>query len=128
MMMQMFPSSLYNVFPVCAVQLTPYYLKAMDAIYASSPTSVIIVEGTGQQSYTGLNWGDGFVTDQNILNKYYLSSNPNAFFTALLKKPYLNNVAISPHVYPPSVSYQTVVSAANFPNNHKPIPLIVGTD
>ena len=31
-------------------------------------------------------------------------SDPNAFFTALVSKPYVGNVVISPHYYPPSIS------------------------
>ena len=31
-------------------------------------------------------------------------SDPNWFFQTLLDKPYLNNVIISPHYYPPTVS------------------------
>ena len=31
-------------------------------------------------------------------------SDPNWFFQTLLEKPYLNNVIISPHYYPPTVS------------------------
>ncbi len=31
-------------------------------------------------------------------------SNPKPFFRALLFKPYLNNVALGPHIYPQSVS------------------------
>ena len=51
-------------------------------------------------------WGDGFVTDNATIAANGLSD-PNPFFTALLAKPYLNNVVISPHYYPPSVSAQT---------------------
>lgn len=93
-----------------SMQVTKPYLQAMDSIYAVSPTTVMLVEGTGQQSFPGINWGDGFVTQQDLLSKYYLSSSPTSFFQQLLSKPYLNNVAISPHVYPPSVTYQSTVS------------------
>ena len=31
-------------------------------------------------------------------------SDPNWFFQTLLERPYLNNVIISPHYYPPTVS------------------------
>lgn len=51
-------------------------------------------------------WGDGFVTDNATIAADGLSD-PNPFFTSLLAKPYLNNVVISPHYYPPSVSDQT---------------------
>ena len=32
---------------------------------------------------------------------------PNPFFQTLLSKPYLENVVISPHYYPPSISHST---------------------
>ena len=94
---------------MCALQLSPLYLAAMDAIYAVSPTTIFMVEGTGQQGYPGINWGDGFVTDSALIRQYGLSD-PNSFFQTLAAKPYLNNVGISPHVYPPSVTYATTVS------------------
>jgi len=34
-------------------------------------------------------------------------ADPNQFFQTLLTKPYLKNVVISPHFYPPSISQQT---------------------
>lgn len=92
------------------LQLSPLYLAAMDAIHAVSPTTVMLVEGTGQQGYPGINWGDGFVTDRSLISRYGLSD-ANVFFSALQSKPYLDLVGISPHVYPPSVTYATQVSA-----------------
>lgn len=87
-------------------QVTGPYIQAMNAIYAVSPTTLLIVEGTGQMNYRGLNWGDGFVTQPDLLSKYYLSNHPTSFFQQVLSKPYRDNVVISPHVYPPSVSHQ----------------------
>ena len=66
------------------------------------PTTLLLVEGSGQLGYA-MNWGDGFVTDRPLVASYGLAD-ANAFFGALLSKPYLNNVVISPHYYPPSVS------------------------
>lgn len=40
----------------------------------------------------GLNWGNGFITNQDIINSRGLSD-PNAFFQDLLTKPYSNNVS-----------------------------------
>ena len=34
-------------------------------------------------------------------------TDPNPFFQALLRRPYLNNVVIAPHYYPPSISEAT---------------------
>ncbi|CAL8461996.1 g1527 [Coccomyxa elongata] len=82
--------------------MTSLYLAAMDAIYSISPTTLLFVEGGGQLPYS-MCWGDGFVTDTAIIAANGLSD-PNDFFTTLLTKPYLNNVVISPHYYPPSIS------------------------
>ena len=89
----------------------PLYLQAMDAIYSVSPNTLFLVEGCGQTSFPGINWGDGFVTDKSLISQYGLSD-ANLFFGPLLSKPYLNKVGISPHVYPPSVSYATTVRLA----------------
>ena len=92
----------------CAAQMAPLYLAAMDAIHAASPSTTFLVEGTGQTAFPGLNWGDGFVTDRALIKQYGLSD-ANLFFGALLSKPYLNLVGVSPHVYPPSVTFQSTV-------------------
>ena len=88
--------------------MTPLYLSAMDAIYSVSPNTLFLVEGCGQTAFPGINWGDGFVTDKNLISQYGLSD-ANQFFGPLLSKPYLNNVGVSPHVYPPSVTFQSTV-------------------
>lgn len=82
--------------------MSTLYLAAMDALYEVSPTTLFFVEGGGQLPYS-MCWGDGFVTDKSIIAANGLSD-PNDFFTTLLAKPYLNNVVISPHYYPPSIS------------------------
>ncbi len=82
--------------------LKDLYLSAMDAIHPILPEALLFVEGTGQGGI-GANWGDGFATDHNLITQYGLSD-PNPFFQALLQKPYVNQVVISPHVYPPSVT------------------------
>ena len=92
----------------CAAQVAPLYLAAMDAIHAVSPSTTFLVEGTGQTAFPGINWGDGFVTDPALIKQYGLSD-ANLFFGPLLSKPYLNNVGVSPHVYPPSVTFQNTV-------------------
>ena len=67
-----------------------------------SPTTLFLVEGCGQLG-VAMCWGDGFITDLGIIGQTGISD-PNPFFQTLLGKPYLNNVVISPHYYPPSVS------------------------
>lgn len=91
------------------LQMGPLYEKAMDIIYEVSPFTIMMIEGCGQQGYPGLNWGDGFVTDPAYINRYGLSD-PNPFLGNLLTKPYLDNVGMTPHVYPPSITFATTVS------------------
>lgn len=84
-------------------EMTPLYLKTMDLIYNLwGKSALFMIEGTGQVQYN-LNWGDGFVTNTQIIKKYSLSD-PNDFFRAIINKPYLKNIIISPHMYGPSVS------------------------
>ncbi|KAK9787370.1 hypothetical protein WJX73_004527 [Symbiochloris irregularis] len=87
-------------------QLGPMYLGVMQAIHAVSPNTLFMVEGTGQTGYPGINWGDGFITDAGIISQYGISD-PNPFFESLSTSPYLGNVILSPHVYPPSVTHST---------------------
>ncbi len=92
------------------MQLGPLYLAVMDAVHAipNAASTLFFIEGCGQLGIPGINWGDGFATDTTLIQQYGLSD-PNTFFQTLLTKPYLNNVGISPHVYPPSVTYATQV-------------------
>ncbi len=82
--------------------LKDLYLSVMDAIYPINPQALFFIEGTGQGGI-GANWGDGFATDPTLVAQNGLSS-AKPFFDTLLSKPYLNQVVISPHVYPPSVT------------------------
>ena len=66
---------------------------------------LFLIEGAGQ-SGLALNWGDGIAADPSLIQSYGISDT-NPFFTALLKKPYLNQVVAAPHVYPPSISKAT---------------------
>ena len=90
-------------------QVGPLYLAAMDAMHEVSPDTTYLVEGCGQLGFPGMNWGDGFVTDGALIQQYGLSDPRGTFFDPLRSKPYLNNVGISPHVYPPSVTFQGTV-------------------
>jgi hypothetical protein len=80
---------------------TDLYLKTMDALH-NIGNPLFMVEGTGQTSHN-INWGDGFATDPQIIRRYGIDD-PSAFFKALVRKPYLNRVIISPHVYGPTIS------------------------
>lgn len=68
------------------------YLGTADALWQLTPDAVLFFfEGTGQNMF-GLNWGNGFITNQDIISSRGLSD-PNAFFQDLLRKPYVNNVS-----------------------------------
>jgi len=71
-----------------------------------SPTTLFLIQGSGQTYYGAMNWGDGFITDRPLITATGMSD-PNPFFLELLTKPYLNNVVISPHYYPPTISHAT---------------------
>jgi aryl-phospho-beta-D-glucosidase BglC (GH1 family) len=110
-------------------QVSKHYIGVMDALYsldlqqikifplmyqissilpfAHIPNSrlLFMVEGTGQTSWN-LNWGDGFVSDDKMVSKHGISD-ASAFFDQLIRKPYRNNVIISPHIYGPSISKAT---------------------
>ncbi|KAG1680164.1 hypothetical protein FOA52_000277 [Chlamydomonas sp. UWO 241] len=79
----------------------PLFLRVMDAVYTVNPKVLFLVEGTGQQEL-GANWGDGFQTKNVTAGS---PADPNPFFQSLMSKPYLNQVALSPHVYGPSVTF-----------------------
>lgn len=88
--------------------MTQYYLAAMDAIANVIPTQVFLIEGLGQVG-SAICWGNGYITDQDVIRKTGISD-PTPFFTQLLTKPYLTNVALAPHIYGPSISHNTEYS------------------
>ena len=71
-----------------------------------SPTTLFFVQGSGQSWSGAMCWGDGFITERPKIAATGMSD-PNPFFLQLLAKPYLYNVVISPHYYPPSISHST---------------------
>jgi hypothetical protein len=79
------------------------YEMAGDAVYAASPTALMLFEGTGQLGTVAMNWGDGFATDPAVVAAGGVQS-AQPFFDMVLSKPWAPNVVISPHLYPPSVS------------------------
>ncbi len=82
---------------------TKLYMKTIDAVYTHLDKSILyMIEGTGQLNYN-LNWGDGFVTDPNIIKEYQIDD-ASLFFNELMNKSYIGNIIISPHMYGPSVT------------------------
>lgn len=108
--------------------MTELYLGVMDAIWnMTAGAPIFFINGGGQGNYSGLNWcvhacmaaalgtasmctrsrasrathparrGNGFVTDKGIIDEF-LIDDANPFFKALMKKPYLDKVVISPHI------------------------------
>jgi aryl-phospho-beta-D-glucosidase BglC (GH1 family) len=68
------------------------YLGTADALWAITKDVAangvrFLFEGTGQNNF-GLNWGNGFVTDPNVIQSRGLS-NPTEFFKYLVRKPYV---------------------------------------
>ena len=51
------------------LQIGPLFFEAATRIYAVSPTTLIMVEGSGQLGYPGINYGDGFVTDATLITQ-----------------------------------------------------------
>lgn len=78
-----------------------------------SPTTLFFIQGSGQTLHGAMCWGDGFITDKTLIAQTGMSD-PNPFFVSLLQKPYLNNVVISPHYYPPSISHAIDQLRAHF--------------
>lgn len=72
---------------------------ATEAIYAIDKTKLIFIEGVAQGDLEA-NWGDGFATDDAAIAQGV--SNPKAYFTQLMTKPYLNQIVVSPHAYGPN--------------------------
>lgn len=82
--------------------LTPLYDEVMSHIYNIDKSVLFMVEGTGQVAYN-LNWGDGFVTNKEIITSRGIDD-ASVFFDTIMDKPYVNNVIISPHKYGPSIA------------------------
>jgi hypothetical protein len=71
------------------------YLGTADAIWQMNPGQVMFMfEGTGQ-NMMGLSWGNGFVTDRNVIQSRGLSD-ANEFFQRLVTKPYVRKVRAVP--------------------------------
>eukprot|EP00775_Hariotina_reticulata_P004256 gene4256-4507_t len=82
------------------------YLATAQAIWNISPGQVLFLfEGTGQNMF-GLNWGNGFITDQAIIQQKGLSD-PTNFFRQLLTRDFAKAAIFTPHVYPPTITKST---------------------
>ena len=77
----------------------------MQAILRIDSSAIFMVEGTGQANrFPGMAWGNGFVTNASLIQRYNLSD-PTAFFDNLLEVPeLLNRTILAPHVYGPNVT------------------------
>eukprot|EP00884_Botryococcus_braunii_P017419 jgi/Botrbrau1/4360/Bobra.105_2s0008.1 len=85
--------------------MSELYIRVMDAIHQVHPEAVFLVEGCGQQSQKlAVCWGDGFFADDHGC-RMKGGQSARSFFCQLLRKPYRGQVILSPHIYPPSVTY-----------------------
>jgi aryl-phospho-beta-D-glucosidase BglC (GH1 family) len=85
------------------------YLSVMDEISKLDKTAMFLIEGTGQTGYK-LSWGNGFIVDPNIIEKYGIDD-PRWFFQSLNSRSYRSRIIISPHLYGPSVTGQAELSS-----------------
>ena len=49
------------------VGMNTYYEQAMDAIHSVNPTALLLIEGCGQLGTVAMDWGDGYATDDAIV-------------------------------------------------------------
>lgn len=90
--------------------LTSYYVNAIDVLFPLCPDCLFLVEGGGQYHWCGINWGNGFMTNQDTIknNPAYNISDATGFLNAIMSKPWLNQVVLAPHVYCPGVTEATM--------------------
>ena len=77
----------------------------MQAVLAIDEGALFVLEGTGQADRVpGMAWGNGFITNQTIIQAYNLSD-PTGFFEDLSAIPDLaSKTILSPHVYGPLIT------------------------
>jgi aryl-phospho-beta-D-glucosidase BglC (GH1 family) len=83
--------------------MSDLYLRMMDRVAPTCPDCLFFVEGTGQ-SNARANWGDGFITDEEIIRENGRVSSAKPFFEVVVTKPYIAQVVLAPHIYCPSSS------------------------
>ena len=89
------------------------------ALITIEPGALFVLEGTGQADrYPGMAWGNGFITDPDVISLYNLSS-PRSFFESLIAEPDLAaRTVLSAHVYGLAVtvrSYFLYGNSCSFP-------------
>lgn len=97
------------ILPTCCCRRTADKLKMTGYLLmwdVHGAETLFMIEGMAQGTL-GSCWGDGFATNPTLLAMEGVSS-PLGFFNKLINPrrpmPYRNNVIISPHVYPPSIT------------------------
>jgi len=91
--------------------LTSYYINAIDVLYPICPDCLFLVEGGGQYKWCGVNWGNGFITNQTLLSIYkdgYNLSDASTFFDQIANKKWINQLVLAPHIYCPGVTSATI--------------------
>ena len=83
------------------ISYSQYYYLTL-TLFCANAAVIFLVEGCGQNNL-GKNWGDGLATDPAIVSQRGINS-AASLFSQLLKRSYVNQVVVAPHVYPPSIS------------------------
>ena len=75
------------------------------ALVTIDPGVLFMLEGTGQaDKYPGMAWGNGFITDPNLIMQYNLSD-PRSFFENIIAVPDLAaRTILSAHFYGPAIT------------------------
>jgi hypothetical protein len=85
----------HNLTGASMSQMTPNSVCQSQALKISKGmhgcAALYCCAGTGQNMF-GLNWGNGFITNQDIIGSRGLSD-PNDFFQDMLRKPYVSSVS-----------------------------------
>ncbi|KAI8471777.1 MAG: glycoside hydrolase superfamily [Monoraphidium minutum] len=119
------PCTLSNFSAPACVPGILLYASAASAIHAVDPDVPILIEGMGQDvqrgkyrecapnSYPGIIWGEGFITNGPTITKYGISDPSGIFALNDFKKlgPLVfakteppNQLVLAPHVYPRSIT------------------------
>eukprot|EP00878_Enallax_costatus_P033161 GHUV01036555.1.p1 GENE.GHUV01036555.1~~GHUV01036555.1.p1 ORF type:complete len:425 (+),score=93.87 GHUV01036555.1:481-1755(+) len=108
---------------VCAPILQTFGLAAA-AIWKADPNVPIFINGLGQDNstkwdqcgnyYPGMHWGDGFITNQKMIEQYDISDPSDIFTTAFTQRfgifrvergeAQMPRIVLSPHIYPGTIT------------------------